>query len=103
MKTLTVNPGVCGLTAKITAEKNDDDEVVLSIETECKAAKKFVESLGAVDPYEACFVKPGMGPVYEAASENLSHGACPMAAAVMKAIEAEAGLALPRDVEIKFE
>ncbi len=103
MKKMKVTPGVCGLTCLITATANDDDEVDILVETACPAVKNMVEALDLpLDPYEACFVKPGNGPVYEAA-ENLAHGACPIPSAVIKCIEAESGLALPANVAFEFE
>jgi hypothetical protein len=101
MKKLKVNPGICGLECLICAE-DDDGEVTVTVETKCAAVKKMVEALEQpLDPFEACFVKPGNGPVYEAA-ENLAHGACPIPSAITKCIEAEAGLALPSSVTFEF-
>lgn len=103
MKKMKVVPGVCGLTCVITAEANDDDEIDIQVETACPAVKNMIEALDQpLDPYEVCFVKPGNGPVYEAA-ENLAHGACPIPSAVIKCIEAESGLALPANVSFEFE
>ena len=103
MTKLSVNPGVCGLTCVITAEENDDSEVVLSAESACPAVKKMMEALEQpLDPYEVCFGKPGTGAVYEAA-ENLAHAACPIPSAILKCIEAEGGLALPKSVSFDFE
>ena len=101
MKKMKVNPGVCGLECIICAE-NDDGDVTVTVETKCSAVKKMIEALDQpLDPYAVCFVKPGKGPVYEAA-ENLSHGACPIPSAVTKCIEAESRLALPRDTTFEF-
>ena len=99
---IKVNPGVCGLESIITADGDGETEVTLTVETKCAHVRKMIEALEQpVDAYEACFVKPGQGPVYEAAG-NLAHGACPVPAAVLKGIEAAAGLALPKSVSIEF-
>ena len=99
---MKVNPGVCGLESIITADGDGEPEITITVETKCPNVRKMIEALEQpVDAYEACFVKPGQGPVYEAAV-NLAHGACPVAAAVLKCIEAEAGLALPRSVSFEF-
>ncbi len=103
MTTMKVNPGICGLTCVITAEENDDSEIVVQVETACPAVKKMIEALEQpLDPYEVCFLKPGNGPVYEAA-ENLAHAACAIPSAVLKCIEAEGGLALHGNVSFEFE
>ncbi len=102
MKKLKVCPGVCGLEALITVESEDGMEATVQVESKCPAVQKMAAALEQpVDAYEACFVKPGEGPVYEAAKE-LQHGACPMPSAVLKCIEAECNLALPRDVSMAF-
>jgi hypothetical protein len=102
MKKLKVCPGVCGLEALITVESEDGMEATVQVESKCPAVQKMAAALEQpVDAYEACFVKPGEGPVYEAAKE-LQHGACPMPSAVLKCIEAECNLALPRDVSMTF-
>ena len=103
MTRLTVNPGVCGFVCTLTAEKNDDEEIIIRAETACPAVKKMMEDLEQpLEPYEVCFGKPGNGPVYEAA-ENLAHASCPIPSALIKCIEAESNLALPKNVSFEFE
>jgi len=103
MMKLKVNPGVCGLQCILTAETNDDDEVTITAETSCQAVKKMIDALEQpIEAMDVCFCKPGTGPVYEAAV-NLLHASCPMPSAVLKCIEAEAGLALTRGVEFEFD
>ena len=102
MKSIKVNPGVCGLISVISTDGGGDTEVKITVDTQCKHVKKMIEELEQpVDAYEVCFGKPGTGSVYEAA-ENLAHGACPIPAAVIKCIEAECNLALPKDVSFEF-
>ena len=102
MKTIKVNPGVCGLISTITVDGGGDTDVNITVETQCKNVQKMIEALDQpLDAYEVCFGKPGTGEVYEAA-ENLAHAACPVPSAVLKCIEAEAGLALPKDVSFEF-
>ena len=104
MKKLHVFPGVCGLDSVITADTNEDEELILTVESKCPAVMKLAESLEQpLDPYSICFSKPGSGEIYEKASKVLLHGACPTAAGIIKCIEAEAGLALAKDVEMRFE
>ena len=102
MKKMKVNPGVCGFECIICAENDEDEGVTVTVETKCGAVKKMVEALDQpMDGYSVCFVKPGQGPVYEAAV-NLAHGACPVASAITKCVEAECGLALPRNTSFEF-
>lgn len=102
MKKMRVNPGVCGLESIITVESDDGMEAAISVETQCPAVRKMLEALEQpLSAYEICFLKPGQGPVY-AAAENLAHAACPVPAAVIKAVEAECGLALAKNAAIEF-
>ena len=102
MKKIKVNPGECGLESVITAEKKGRKDVTVTVETKCKGVKAMIEALEQpLDGYAVLTEKPGSGKIYEAAA-NLIHGACPEAAAVVKCVEAECGLALPRDVSFTF-
>ena len=40
--------------------------------------------------------------VYQSAARHIRHTACPIPAAILKAIEVEVGIALPKDVTITF-
>lgn len=102
MKKIKVCPGVCGLESVICADSEDMVEAELSVESQCPFVRKMIESIEQpVSAYEACFGKPGTGIIYEAAA-SLAHMACPVPSAVVKLLEAECGLALPKNVSIEF-
>jgi hypothetical protein len=63
----------------------------IGVITDCAMAAKMGESLAEV------------AKVYQCASECNLHAACPVPMAILKAIEVEAGLALPRPVLIRFD
>ena len=64
---------------------------------------KMMEEAGEdLDAMELCFQKPGAGPLYEAAAKYCPHAACPVTAGILKCIEAECKMALPKDVSIRF-
>lgn len=103
MKTVQINPGVCGFSTEVKAATEDGQMVKLEITTACEHIKKLAEAFNIeVDGYSICFGKFGAGPVYDAAREACLHSACPVPAGIVKCIEAECALALPRDIEIKF-
>ncbi len=104
MTKVKVEPGVCGLTAVITAESEDGMFAQVSVETRCPRIQKLAEGLDEeINAYAACMPGPGQKPfparLFE---ENDLHAACPVVAGILKAIEAECGLALKRDVSICF-
>jgi len=76
-------------------------QVLLTVESECKAIKRLGTELTRVDPFRE-FTYRGEGPrTFQLAAEYCSHAACPVPVGIIKAIEVEAGLALPADVTIK--
>ena len=63
--------------------------------------EQLAEALTEVDPYKEISYR-GEGPVtLKLAAEHLVHPACPVPSGIIKAIEVEAGLALPKDASIK--
>ncbi len=94
--------GICGFTTQVEAHKTEAGQVALNIDSECKAIKKLGAALTEVDPYRE-FTFRGQGPLtHQMAARYCSHAACPVASGIIKAVEIEAGLALPADVTIKL-
>lgn len=76
----------------------------VSLESECSAIERLGEALAdqTVDPFREITFR-GKGPLaYELAFKYCSHGACPVPSGIIKAVEVETGLALPKDVTIKL-
>ena len=105
MTKVKIEPGVCGLTTKVEAESEDGMEVTVHIHSACKAVQQMAAELGEdFDAFEVCLCKPGQNVFYEYAAEHFpGHAACPTIAGIIKCIEAECHLALPRPVTITFE
>ena len=102
MTRLVVNAGSCGYTVSIGVEKDTARKYRLDMVTECKHVRKLGETLTLLDRMDA--LKPiSSNPVYIAAAASLKHAACPIPSAILKALEVEAGLNVPKDVEFKFE
>ena len=59
--------------------------------------------MASVDAYTELFRKLHETTVYAVLSKHLPHVTCPLYSGFLKAIEAAAGLALPRDVSMKFQ
>ena len=104
MTKVHVNSGPCGFETTVTAEKADRRTVRISLETNCPFHAKMMETLGdTFDVRQALLVRPGCGPFFEYAKENHpAHQGCPVFSAIAKCAEAEMGLALKRDVQIRF-
>ena len=100
MASAEIESGICGFctTVKTTGEGRT---VRVEFETDCGYVEQLAEALTEVDPYKEISYR-GEGPVtLKLAAEHLVHPACPVPSGIIKAIEVEAGLALPKDASIK--
>ena len=93
--------GICGFNTTVETKMNGRS-CTLSIESECGAIQRMAEHLTEVDPFRE-FTYRGAGPeTFDVAEKYCSHAACPVPVGIIKAVEIEAGLALPTDVTIKL-
>jgi pentose-5-phosphate-3-epimerase len=99
--TVVVNSGACGYSVTIKAEKGKDGKITLSLATDCEMVTKMLEDIAVVDRF-AALTGFQNNPVYRSASKHLKHAACVVPSAILKAIEVEAGLNVPKDAVIRF-
>ena len=102
MSTVIINPGVCGLICKVSATKKGRNLINIEIDTKCAHINKMKEELKEIDGMNECFSKISSSKVYELADQCIQHLSCPIPSGILKAIEVECGLALPRDVDMKI-
>ena len=76
-------PGVCGLQTTVTVCAKSV-RCTIGIDSECR----YVQGLAATSR------------IWQLAGKHRLHAACPVPVGILKAIEVEAGLALPADVSI---
>lgn len=96
-----INSGICGFTATVETHM-EGSQCAISIESECKAIQQIAEELTEVNPYQEISFR-GKGPrTLEVGAKHCFHPACPVPVGIIKAIEIEAGLALPKDATIKL-
>ena len=101
MTKVVVKAGACGFTSIIRAEKGQERRVDITVESGCAMVQKMaaeITCLGRRDALSAILENP----VYRAAGRHLKHAACPVPAAVLKALEVEAGLNVKKDATIVF-
>jgi hypothetical protein len=103
MSVVTVDSGICGFGAKIRAESEDGQSCRLFIESDCDAVMGMASELTEVDGFQVAFGNFMENPVYAAAAAHYRHAACPVPAAIIKAVEVACGLALPKDVAMRIE
>jgi hypothetical protein len=102
MTRVTVDPGICGFPTTIEVTKLSPKKVKVDISSDCEMVASLGSQLSELDSRDA-LRSHGRSAVYECAFRQLKHVACPVPAAILKAIEVELGAALPRDVSIRFE
>jgi len=101
MTKVIVNSGACGFTVAITAEKGKEKKIVLSLDTACEMVQKMLTDIATVD-HRVTLMGFRDNPVYLSAAKHLKHVACPVPSAILKAIETEAGMNVPKDARIEF-
>jgi sorbitol-specific phosphotransferase system component IIBC len=99
---VTVDPGICGFVTTVEVDRINKRKVKVVINSDCEHAARLAESLTEIDNWTV-FKQHQDSEIYQAASDCQLHIACPVPIAVLKAIEVETGLALPRDVVIRFQ
>jgi hypothetical protein len=102
MTRVVVNPGICGFVTTIEVTKGAKHRVSISINSDCEHMAELGKSLKKLDMWDV--LKPIADcEVHRQASEYQLHSVCPVPIGILKAIEVETGLALPRDVIIHFD
>jgi hypothetical protein len=101
MTRVVVDSGICGFSTTVTVKKDIDKKVSIILETECEAVAKMRKDIRTLDAM-ALFSGFLNNPVSRSAAQNLKHAACPVPSGILKAVEVEAGLCLPRNAAIVF-
>jgi len=102
MTKVTVTAGACGFTSVIRADKAPQRSVDIAIESGCAMVQKLAAEITKLGRHDALTAIPN-NPVYLAAGRHLKHAACPVPAAVLKALEVEAGMNVKKDATIVFD
>ena len=96
-----IHSGICGFRTEVVARR-EGKRCTLTIRSDCEDIRKLADRLKTVDPYQEISFR-GEGPLtLRQFSEICLHPACPVPVGIIKAIEVEAGLALPEDVTINI-
>lgn len=93
--------GNCGFTTQVEASMNGST-CNLKITSDCAAIRRMAEELIQVNPFHEISFKRQMPVIHEMGVKHCTHAACPVPVGITKAVEIEAGLALPTDVTIKL-
>jgi len=75
---------------------------LLRVESDCPHVCRLAEALPALGRMDALAPIP-RNPVYREAGRCLKHAACPVPAAILKALEVAAGLNVAKEATIRFD
>jgi hypothetical protein len=93
--------GNCGFNTTVETRMNGK-VCQIQIHSECAAIQRMAEELKEVNPFQEISFKRSLPLTYEMGVKYCTHAACPVPSGIIKAVEVEAGLALPTDVTIKL-
>ncbi|NYE58473.1 DUF6951 family protein [Carboxydothermus ferrireducens] len=102
MATGKIFSGVCGFTIEVKAKKRENGKIKMEIKSDCPHYQKINEELKEVDAFKEIFNKLHSGEVYQIFAKHSPHPTCPGISGMLKTIEVEAGLALPKQVIIEL-
>ena len=91
--------GVCEWRTTVTAQSQGESCAIV-IKSPCSSVKSLAAELTEVDPLSEVLSSNGTARIWPLAAKHRLHAACPVPVGILKAIEVEAGLALPGDVAI---
>ncbi len=100
MATAEIEAGICGLTTTVQTQA-DGATVRVDIQSDCEHIARLAAALTEVEPFREISFRGQEPLTLEKAREHCAHAACPVPTGILKAIEIEAGLALPKDVTIR--
>lgn len=101
MTKVRINSGICGFITTVTAVREGKKKVRITIESDCEMVQKLAEEITELDMMSA-FTGLLANPVHRAAGKHIKHVACPVPAGILKAMEVELGLCIPRNADIIF-
>jgi hypothetical protein len=93
--------GICGFTTIVTT-RMEGEKCRVTIEGGCNAIQKLASELTLVDPYQEISARRSIPLTLQMGLKHCTHAACPVPVGIIKAIEVEAHLALPKDVSIRL-
>ena len=92
--------GICGFTTTIEATM-EGKLCKLAISSDCAAIQRLAGELTQVQPLQEISARRAVPQTLQAGLKHCLHAACPVPVGIIKAVEVEARLALPKDVVIK--
>ena len=96
-----IDPGICGFIAEVVATTKGD-MCSLEITCDCEPIQEMAKELTQVDPMEEIGFHRDGPLTLRMFARHCPHPSCPVPAGILKAVEVESGLALPKDAKIEI-
>jgi hypothetical protein len=103
MARVILDAGACGFMVVVRAKKIGEKRFTVVLTSHCDMIKDLNDELKDREFGREIFSTIGDSEIYKLSSRYIKHVSCPLPAAILKAIEVEAGLAVPKDVKMKIE
>jgi hypothetical protein len=101
MTQVEIEPGICGMPTAIEVDTAGKFAVSIKLTGECEKVLSMSNSLSCIKVGDA--LRPHVSSVvYRCAAECNLCASCAVPAGILKAVEVESGLALPRPIMITF-
>jgi hypothetical protein len=92
--------GICGFSTVVETSM-EGNVCKIAISSDCEAIQRLGQELTEVSPFKEISFRRAMPQTLQMGAKYCTHAACPVPVGIIKAVEVEAGLALPADVTIK--
>jgi hypothetical protein len=102
MTTVIVNAGICGFSTRIEIARLSTRTVSAALTSDCEMVRQAAQQIRELD-WQDALRKREDSLICKAAFQCIKHAGCPVPLGIIKAIEVEVGMALPRDAVIHFE
>jgi hypothetical protein len=102
MTKVEINPGACGFLVNVIATKLESKKTTIVVQTECEHVNEMASMITHLTVQDILSFPFGEDIVYQAAKKVIRHASCPVPCGILKAAEAELGLAVKQDVRIHF-
>ncbi len=103
MTTIYIESGICGFSTVARASKGKGMTLEISLKSDCKQITALGDKVPSMGMRDILKNPINENPVYERAGECSLHTSCPVPSGILKAAEAELGLALKKNVKMEFQ
>jgi len=100
MTKVVVEAGICGFSTTIEVVKLSSQKVKITFSSDCEMINKLGQQLEELD-WQNLYHQQWDSSIY-GLFQCVRHVTCPIPLAILKAVEVETGVALPKDVIIRF-